>query len=77
MSYDPVRGERGQVNRTVRMDGNKSSLKVGRTLRQMATVLITVFLDAKMRDVKTSAALYSVSSDVDEGKIAEQMEIQI
>src|SRR5277367_1654387 len=33
----------------------------GNTLRQMATALITAFLDAKMKDAKTSIALYSVS----------------
>jgi hypothetical protein len=42
----------------------------------MATALISVFLEAKMRDVKTSAALYSVSSDVDGARIAQQMGIR-
>ena len=45
----------------------------GRTLRQMATALITAFLEAKMRDAKTSVALYSVGSDVDGARIAQQM----
>jgi hypothetical protein len=45
----------------------------GKTLEQMATALITAFLQAKMTDVKTSAALYSVSSDVDGAKIVQQM----
>jgi AcrR family transcriptional regulator len=45
----------------------------GKTLRQMVTALITTFLQAKMRDAKTSVALYSVSSDVDGAKIAQQM----
>jgi AcrR family transcriptional regulator len=45
----------------------------GETLRQMATVLINTFLQAKMRDAKTSVALYSVSSDVDGAKIVRQM----
>jgi AcrR family transcriptional regulator len=45
----------------------------GRTLRQMVTALITAFLRAKMRDAKASVALYSVSSDVDGAKIAQQM----
>jgi AcrR family transcriptional regulator len=45
----------------------------GRTLRQMVTALITAFLQAKMRDGKASVALYSVSSDVDGAKIAQQM----
>jgi AcrR family transcriptional regulator len=44
----------------------------GKTLAQMATALITAFLEAKMRDAKTSVALYSVSSDVDGAKIAQQ-----
>ncbi len=45
----------------------------GKPLQQMATALMTAFLSAKMRDPKTSAALYSVSSDVDGAKIAKQM----
>jgi AcrR family transcriptional regulator len=48
----------------------------GGTLRQMANALITAFLEAKMRDPKTSVALYSVSSDVDGVKIAQQMGIR-
>ena len=45
----------------------------GKTLRQMVTALITAFLEAKMRDAKTSVAFYSVSSDVDGAKIVQQM----
>lgn len=45
----------------------------GHTLQQMATALITAFLEAKMRDAKASVALYSVSSDVDGAKIAREM----
>ena len=45
----------------------------GKTLRQMVTALITAFLRAKMRDAKTSVALYSVSSDVDGAKIVQQL----
>jgi AcrR family transcriptional regulator len=48
----------------------------GRTLRQMATALISAFLEAKMRDAKTSVALYSVSSDVDGASIVQQMGIR-
>src|SRR5271168_3065660 len=48
----------------------------GKTLREMATGLINAFLDAKMRDARTSAALYSVSSDVDGAKIAQQIGIR-
>jgi len=45
----------------------------GGTLQQMVTALINAFLDAKMKDAKTSVALYSVSSDVDGAKIVQQM----
>ncbi len=45
----------------------------GNTLREMATAVINAFLEAKMRDAKTSVALYSVSSDVDGAKILQQM----
>lgn len=45
----------------------------GRTHREMVTALVTTFLQAKMRDTKTSIALYSVSSDVDGAKIVQQM----
>ena len=48
----------------------------GRTLREMVTALITAFLEAKMRDAKTSVALYSVSSDVDGAKIVQQMGVR-
>jgi AcrR family transcriptional regulator len=48
----------------------------GRTLRQMATTLISAFLQAKMRNAKTSVALYSVSSDVDGAKIVQQMGVR-
>lgn len=47
--------------------------QAGRTLREMATALITAFLKAKMRDAKTSVALYSVSADVDGVKIVQQV----
>ena len=45
----------------------------GSTLQNMATALITAFLAAKMRDAKTSVALYSVSSDVDGATIVQQV----
>jgi hypothetical protein len=38
----------------------------------MATALINTFLETKMKDAKASAALYSVSSDVDGAKIVQQ-----
>jgi AcrR family transcriptional regulator len=48
----------------------------GATLRRMATAVITAFFEAKMRNAKTSVALYSVSSDVDGAKIVQQMAIR-
>jgi AcrR family transcriptional regulator len=48
----------------------------GEPLRQMVTALITTFLQAKMRDAKTSVAVHSVSSDVDGAKIVQQMGIR-
>jgi AcrR family transcriptional regulator len=49
----------------------------GKTFSEMVTVLITAFFAAKMKDAKTSAALYSVSSDVDGAKISQQMGIRM
>jgi AcrR family transcriptional regulator len=46
------------------------------TPRQMATALITTFFEAKMKNAKTSVALYSVSSDVDGAKIVQQTGIR-
>jgi AcrR family transcriptional regulator len=48
----------------------------GKTLHQIAEALVTTFLNAKMRDAKTSVALYSVSSDVDGVKIAQQIGVR-
>jgi AcrR family transcriptional regulator len=48
----------------------------GSNLQSMAIALVTAFLAAKMRDAKTSVALYSVSSDVDGAKIAKQMGVR-
>jgi AcrR family transcriptional regulator len=39
-------------------------------LPHMVTRLVDTFLEAKMKDLKTSIALYSVSSDVDGSRIA-------
>ncbi len=44
----------------------------GHSLEQMAAALITTFLSAKMKDAKTSVALYAVSADVDGAKIAQE-----
>jgi len=48
----------------------------GGTLHEMATALMTAFLQAKMKDAKTSVVLYSVSSDVDGLKIVQQSGIR-
>lgn len=45
----------------------------GSTLEQMAAALITAFLEAKMRKANISAALYSVSSDVEGANISREM----
>ena len=50
--------------------------QTGQPLAQMATALITAFLDAKMRNVKTSVSLYSVSSDLDGARIVQQMGVR-
>jgi AcrR family transcriptional regulator len=47
-----------------------------RPLSGMATGLITAFLDAKMRNAKTSIALYSVSDDLEGAKISRQMAVR-
>lgn len=44
----------------------------GHSPDQMVTALVTKFLEAKMRDPRTSAALYAVSSDIDGAKIAQE-----
>ena len=44
----------------------------GSPLPQMVTRIVNTFLEAKMKDLKTSLALYSVSSDVDGLRIAKE-----
>jgi AcrR family transcriptional regulator len=44
----------------------------GKPIAKMVAALIDAFFAAKMRDPKISAALYSVSSDVDGWRIAQQ-----
>jgi AcrR family transcriptional regulator len=44
----------------------------GNPLPQMVTRIVNTFLEAKMKDLKTSLALYSVSSDVDGLRIAKE-----
>jgi AcrR family transcriptional regulator len=49
----------------------------GHSVSEMATALIHAFLEAKMRNVKASVALYSVSSDVDGAAVVKQTGIRI
>jgi AcrR family transcriptional regulator len=50
--------------------------QMANTLQHMATALVTAFLEAKLKDAKTSVALYAVSSDVDGAKIVQQMGVR-
>jgi AcrR family transcriptional regulator len=45
----------------------------GRTLDEMATNLICSFLDAKLKSVSTSTALYAIADDVDGARIGREM----
>jgi AcrR family transcriptional regulator len=47
--------------------------QMGNPLDSMATALVDAFLKAKMKDGKTSVALYAVGSDVDGARIAREM----
>jgi len=47
--------------------------QAGASPETMATALVTSFLNAKMKDVRASVALYSVSSDVDGAQIVREM----
>jgi AcrR family transcriptional regulator len=44
----------------------------GAPIQQMAAALVTAFLKAKMKYIKSSVALYSVSSDVDGARIVKK-----
>jgi AcrR family transcriptional regulator len=44
----------------------------GRSLDEMASGVITAFLGAKMKSVRTSAALYAVAADVDGNRISRE-----
>jgi hypothetical protein len=48
----------------------------GSTLEQMAAALVTAFLEAKMKKVKVSTALYSISSDIDGAEIAREASLK-
>ena len=48
----------------------------GKALEQMASALMTAFLEAKMKDAKASTALYAVSSDIEGAKIAQEMAVK-
>ena len=47
----------------------------GQSLRSMACALVSAFLQAKMRDPRTSVALYAISSDVDGNKLAQEASV--
>jgi AcrR family transcriptional regulator len=51
--------------------------QAGNRLEQMGTALISAFLEAKMRDGKSSVALYAVSSDVDGMTIVKLVEARV
>jgi AcrR family transcriptional regulator len=76
--YFPNKGALLQAVLRRHLDGVSDAIELvcmqqnGEPLRPMITALITTFLQAKMRNGKTSVALYSVSSDVDGQKIAQQ-----
>lgn len=44
----------------------------GKSLDEMASGVITGFLEAKMKSVRTSAALYAIAADVDGNRIARE-----
>ena len=48
----------------------------GNSLTQIGPALINAFLDAKMKDPKTSVAFYAVSSDVDGVKIVQRVRVR-
>lgn len=50
--------------------------QAGSSPETMATALVTAFLEAKMKDAKTSVALYSVSSDIDGARISREMSLR-
>jgi AcrR family transcriptional regulator len=50
--------------------------QTGSSLEEMATALVTGFLEAKMKKASVSAALYSISSDIDGAKISLAMSIK-
>lgn len=50
--------------------------QAGASLETMVTALVTSFLAAKMKDAKTSVALYAVSSDVDGAAISREMSLK-
>lgn len=51
--------------------------QAGASLESMATALVTAFLTAKLKDGKTSIALYAVSSDVDGAAVVRSNSLKI
>jgi AcrR family transcriptional regulator len=70
MLQETVRRHLGEMSRAVE---EECRAQRGRTLDEMGTGLARRFLAAKMKDTKTSVALYAVASDVDGIKIARQI----
>jgi AcrR family transcriptional regulator len=48
----------------------------GNPVAEMAAALVDAFLEAKMKDGKTSVALYAVSADVDGARIVREIEVR-
>ena len=48
----------------------------GQPLEDVVSALMNAYLDAKMREMKASVALYSVSSDVDGAKVVQEMGVR-
>lgn len=51
--------------------------QAGCSLESMATALVATFLEAKMKDGKTSVALYAVSSDIDGAALVQATSLKI
>jgi AcrR family transcriptional regulator len=74
--YFPNKSALLQATLRLHMDHVRASIETvcaehaGDSLLDMGTALIHAYLAAKMQDVKSSAALYSVSSDIDGAAIA-------
>ena len=50
--------------------------QAGASLQDMAAALVLAFLEAKLRNVRSSMAFYAVSSDLDVARILEEMRVR-